>query len=192
MFSNRHVRLFTKFDFQSYFFCFLDTACFFIFIKIILEFYTKTLSYLFSSFRFFFSIVCLYVSDIGSVVFVFVSVYAPQTKFTENVKDQFYYALQSTIAKVLSSERLIISEDWNGHIGSHSTAFEDVHGGQALGKRNHEGERLLEFAVANELVVGNFWFKKKFESLVINQSGYCKTQIDYILYRKVLEKWSLM
>ena len=65
---------------------------------------------------------------------------------------------------VSSSEQLFISGDWNGHIGSHSTAFEDVHGGQALGKKNHEGERLLEFAVANELVVGNSWFKEKFET----------------------------
>ena len=81
-------------------------------------------------------------------------------------------------------EQLIISEDWNGHIGSHSTAFEDVHGGQALGKRNNEGVRLLEFTVANELVVGNSWFKKKFEHLVTYQSGECKTQIDYILYKR--------
>ena len=72
---------------------------------------------------------------VGSVVFVFVSVYAPQANLSESVKDQFYYALQSTIARVSSSEQLIISGDWNGHIGSHSTAFEDVHGGQALEKK---------------------------------------------------------
>ena len=125
---------------------------------------------------------------IGSVVFVFVSVYALQANLSESVKDQFYYALQSTIARVSSSEQLIISRDWNGHIGSHSTAFEDVHGGQNLGKRNHEGERLLEFAVANELVVGNSWFKKKFEHLVTYQSGDCKTRIDYILYKRSFRK----
>ena len=77
------------------------------------------------------------------------------TNLSESVKDQFYYALQSTIGRVSSSKQLIISGDWNGHTRSHSTAFENVHGGQGLGKRNHEGERLLEFAVANELVVGN-------------------------------------
>ena len=63
-----------------------------------------------------------------------------------------------------------------------------MHGGQALGKRNHEGERLLEFVVANELVVGNSWFKKKFEHLVTHQSGDCKTQIDYILYKRSFSK----
>ena len=56
---------------------------------------------------------------IGSLVFVFVSVYAPQANLSESVKDQFYYALQSTIARVSSLEQLIISGDWNGHIGSH-------------------------------------------------------------------------
>ena len=110
---------------------------------------------------------------VGSVVFVFVSVYAPQANLIESVKDQFYYALQSTIARISSYEQLSISGDWNGHIESHSTAFEDVHGRQALGKRNHEGERLLVFAVANELIVGNSWFKKKFEHLVTYQSEEC-------------------
>ena len=36
---------------------------------------------------------------IGSVVVVFVSAYAPQANLSESVKDQFYYALQSTIAR---------------------------------------------------------------------------------------------
>ena len=68
---------------------------------------------------------------LGSAVYVFVSVYAPQANLSESVKNQLYYALQSTIARVSSSEQLIISGDWDDHIGSHSTAFEDVHGGQA-------------------------------------------------------------
>ena len=125
---------------------------------------------------------------VGSVVFVFMSVYALQANLSESVKGQFYYALQSTIARVSSLEQLIICRDWNGHIGSHSTAFEDMHGGQALGKRNHEGERLQKFAVSNELVVSNSWFKKKFEHLVTYQSGDCKTQIDYILYKRSFRK----
>ena len=121
-------------------------------------------------------------------MFVFVSAYAPQANLSESVKDQFYYALQSTIARVSSSEQLIISGDWIGHIGSRSIAFENVHGGQALEKRNHEGERLLEFAIANELVVGNSRFKEKFEHLVTYQPGDCKTQIDYILYKRSFRK----
>ena len=57
-----------------------------------------------------------------------------------------------------------------------------MYGGQAIGKRNTEGERILEFAFANELVVGNTWFKKKPEHLVTYQSRVAATQIDFILY----------
>ena len=85
-------------------------------------------------------------------------------------------------------EQLIVCGDWNGHIGSQSTGFEEVHGGQAIGKRNTEGERILEFAFANELVVGNTWFKKKPEHLVTYQSGNAATQIDFILYRQSFRK----
>ena len=57
---------------------------------------------------------------IGSVVFVFVSVYAPQANLSESVKDQFYYVFQSTTARVSSSEQLIISGDWtNGKCSVH-------------------------------------------------------------------------
>ena len=91
-------------------------------------------------------------------------------------------------SKIPASEQLTVCGDWNGHIGSQSTGFEEVHGGQAIGKRNTEGERILEFAFANELVVGNTWFKKKPEHLVTYQSGNAAAQIDFILYRRSFRK----
>ena len=63
-----------------------------------------------------------------------------------------------------------------------------MHGGQAIGKRDTESERILEFAFANELVVGNTWVKKKSEHLVTYQSGNAATQIDFILYRRSFRK----
>ena len=90
---------------------------------------------------------------IGKTVFVFVCVYAPQANLSEFEKDRFYQMLQCAVSKIPASEQLIVCGDWNGHIGSQSTGFEEVHGGQAIGKRNTEGERILEFAFANELVV---------------------------------------
>ena len=84
--------------------------------------------------------------------------------------------LQCTVATILASEQLIGCGDWNGHIGSKSTGFEEVHGGQAIGKRDTEGERISEFAFANELVVDNTWFKKKPNRLVTYQTGVAATQ----------------
>ena len=120
---------------------------------------------------------------IGKTVFVFVCVYAPQANLSEFEKDRFYQMLQCTVAKIPASEQLFVCGDWNGYIGSQSTGFEEVHGGQAIGKRNTEGERVLEFAFANELVVGN-----KPEHLVNYQSGNAATQIDFILYRRSFRK----
>ena len=119
---------------------------------------------------------------IGKTVFVFVSVYAPQANLSEAEKDRFYQMLQCTVATIPASEQLIVCGDWNGHIRSQSTGSEEVYGGQAIGKRNTEGERILEFAFANELVFGNTWFKKKPKHLVTYQSGVAATQIDFILY----------
>ena len=86
------------------------------------------------------------------------------------------------LAKIPASEQLFVCGDWNGHIGSQSTGFEEVHGGQAIEKRKTEGESVLEFAFAIELVVGNTWFKKKPKHLVTYQSGNAATQIDFILF----------
>ena len=66
--------------------------------------------------------------------------------------------------------------------------FEEVHGGQAIGKRNTAGERILEFAFANKLVVRNTWFKKKLEHLDTYQSGKAATQIYFILYQPSFRK----
>ena len=67
--------------------------------------------------------------------------------------------------------------------------FEEVHGGLAIGKRNAEGERILEFAFANDPLVGNTWFKKKQQNLVTYQSGVAATtQVDFILYRRSFRK----
>ena len=59
---------------------------------------------------------------------------------------------------------------------------------QVKSLRNTEGERVLEFAFANKLVVGNTWFKKKPKHLVTYQSGNADTQIDFILYQRSFRK----
>ncbi|XP_052253103.1 ras-related protein Rab-15-like [Dreissena polymorpha] len=47
-----------------------------------------------------------------------------------------------------------------------SDGFGDIYGGRGFGVRNKEGERVLEFALANDLAVGNTWFVKKESHLV--------------------------
>ena len=121
---------------------------------------------------------------IGSAVFTFVSVYAPQTGLPNSEKEQFYDQLQHTVAKVPSSEILFPLGDWNGHVGDVAGGYCDAHGGLGFGQRNTDGERVLDFATANGLRVGNTWFRKRDSHLITYSSGGHSTQLDYILYRK--------
>ena len=50
--------------------------------------------------------------------------------------------------------------------------------------RNREGERILEFATANGLHIGNTWFKKRETHLITYSSDGDSTQINHILYHK--------
>ena len=72
--------------------------------------------------------------------------------------------------------------DLNGHVGSEIEGFEGVHGGFGFGKRNVEGEMILETADALNLAVLNTWFKKK-ENVHLHENG-CP--------EKVKKKWSGM
>ena len=121
---------------------------------------------------------------LGKQVFTFVALYAPQVGRPMDEKDQFYDQLQSTVMGVPTSEVLFVLGDWNGHVGASAHGFESVHGGHGYGERNMEGERILDFALANDLIVGNTQFSKRESHLVTYSSGGKKTQVDYMLYRK--------
>lgn len=125
---------------------------------------------------------------IGRKVYSFLSVYAPQAGLGDADKDRFYDQLRSVVAKTPASEILIPCGDWNGHVGVAAAGYESVHGGNGWGTRNAEGERVLEFAVSCDLVVGNTCFKKRASHLITYQSGGASTQIDYILLRSGFRK----
>ena len=52
-----------------------------------------------------------------------------------------------------------------------ATGYEGMHGGYGFGKRNIDGKRILEFAVANNLIVANSKFVKKDSRLITYQSS---------------------
>ena len=72
----------------------------------------------------------------------------------------------------------------NGHVGSEIDGFEGVHEGFGFGKRNVEGEMILEIADALNLAVLNTWFKKKERRLFTYEIGKCRTVVEHILSRK--------
>ena len=56
----------------------------------------------------------------------FLSVYAPQSGLSDEVKDLFFDQL---LARIPASEFLIPCGNWNGHEGCAGTGYREVHGG---------------------------------------------------------------
>ena len=75
------------------------------------------------------------------------------------------------VRTVLSSEKLFIGGDLNGHVGTTRAGFEGIHGGFGYGSRNQEGEEVLEFAVTFDLMIANNFFRKRQSHLVTFSSG---------------------
>ena len=125
---------------------------------------------------------------VGESVITVLSVYAPQTGLDQSTKDAFYDSLQTTVSALPEKDIVIPCGDWNGHVGKTAPGYEGVHGGAGYGERNADGERILDFAVANDLVIGNTFFVKRDNHLITYQSGNAKTQIDFILLRKKYQK----
>ena len=60
---------------------------------------------------------------VGQCVVTFLSVYALQSGVGDEVKDLFFDQLRAVTARILASEFLIPSGDWNGHVGRAGTGY---------------------------------------------------------------------
>jgi len=65
------------------------------------------------------------------------------------------------VRAVPSSEKIFIGGDLNGYVGTSSAGFKAVHGGFGYGSRNQEGEEVLDFAIAFDLMIANTFFHKR-------------------------------
>ena len=81
-------------------------------------------------------------------------IYTLQSGLTIADNESLYDSLQSIAANIDDSEMLLICGDFNGHTGKESLGYEGIHGGYGFGNHNVDGERRLDFAVANNLVMG--------------------------------------
>ena len=114
--------------------------------------------------------------------------YAPTADSTEGNIDKFYRDLTLTVKEVKKNDVLIIGGDWNAKIGTDNTGWETIMGKFGYGDRNERGERLMEFAMDNELVICNSKFQHKecHKWTWRSPDGKTKNMIDLILINK---KW---
>jgi hypothetical protein len=84
---------------------------------------------------------------------------------------------------VPSSEKLFIGGDLNGHVGTIRGGFKRVHGSFGYDEQNQEGEDILNFSIAYDIMVANTFFRKKKSHLITFSSGQHSSQIDFVLTR---------
>ena len=120
---------------------------------------------------------------IGKNIISVTSAYAPQQGLSSELKDAFYAHLNCHTAKIDANDIAITGADLNGHVGRSASGFEQVHGGFGYGTRNTEGNRILEFCTAQDMVVCNTCFQKQDSHLITYASGKDMTQIDYLLIK---------
>ena len=65
------------------------------------------------------------------------------------------------LSGIPKQESIFIGSDMNGHVGRDAEGYGGVHGGMIFGTRNAEGERILEFGDAVDMVVYNTFFNKE-------------------------------
>ncbi|KAG6439844.1 hypothetical protein O3G_MSEX001136, partial [Manduca sexta] len=88
-----------------------------------------------------------------------IQVYAPTSLAQPEDIKNFYSELENTITKMPNRELLLIMGDFNSKIGANSRQLSNSVGNFGLGIRNESGERLIQFADENNLVITNSLFQ---------------------------------
>ncbi|KAK6755366.1 hypothetical protein RB195_014000 [Necator americanus] len=107
--------------------------------------------------------------DTGEVELRVVSAYAPQAGCSEEEKACFWEDLEQRLQRT---------------VGSRKDGFESCRGGYGYGARNDDGLRILEYAVASDLIIANTQYRKRKSHLITYTSGGRETQIDFWMLRR--------
>ena len=103
-----------------------------------------------------------------------VSAYAPQIGCSREEKEKFWEEFDEVIRECERGGRIVVGGDLNGHVGTRSDGYAEVHGGNGFGQRNAEGEAILDAGVTHDLVVCNTMFRKRTQHLVTFEAGQGK------------------
>lgn len=114
--------------------------------------------------------------------------YAPTNEADDEVKDEWYEHLSQVISKVPCHDMLLITGDLNAKVGEDNTNYERAMGKHGCGVMNNNGERLADFCLNNNCVIGGTIFPHKAIHKLIWRSpdGRSFNQIDHII---VNGKW---
>ena len=110
--------------------------------------------------------------------------YAPTGTAPDEDIDMFYEQLDDALEKIPARDMLVVMGDWNAKIGQ-TNAKSAVTGRFGLGERNERGDKLEEFCLAHNLVIGNTLFQQHPRRLWtwLSPGDRVRNQIDYIMVR---------
>ena len=128
-------------------------------------------------------IICLKM-ELDGVMLNVISAYAPQVGYIREEKETFWLDLDETVEKIPRNERIVVGAYLNGHVGEGNNGDEECMGRHGLGKRNNEGQAVVDFAKRRELAITNTYFVKKPAHRVTYSSGGRSSQVDYIMVRR--------
>ncbi len=113
-----------------------------------------------------------------------IAVYAPTFDAAEETKDSFYDELQDAVGIVPIGDMLIVAGDWNARPDPVDTATRHILGKFAVSTRCANGDRLVNFASANRLVVSSTRFQHPQRRLIwFSTDARIRNQIDHMLVR---------
>ncbi|KAK2701591.1 hypothetical protein QYM36_019768, partial [Artemia franciscana] len=115
-----------------------------------------------------------------------ISTYAPTRDATETTKDDFYGELQQLSSSIAARDYLIVAGDFNARVGPSDQTIRQILGKCGQGHRCENGQRLVNYALMNHLVITNTIFQHKPSHLLTwhSNDGVTKAQIDFILVRQ--------
>ena len=103
-----------------------------------------------------------------------------------STKDAFYAKLQEALEKIPKSDVVVMMGDFNSNVGQSDSPESAAIVPRGLGERNELGDRLVDFATANEMVIANTLFKQHRRQLYTwtSPDGNTRNQIDYFCIQK--------
>ena len=98
---------------------------------------------------------------------------SPQCGPRDAVKDRLYDQLRAMPAITQATASLIPYGGCNGHGGRTGSGYKEVHGNYGYDKpvADIEGERILQYALAYNLLLCNMCLKKRNSQLITDRSG---------------------
>ena len=75
------------------------------------------------------------------------------------------------VQEIPINEEIFIGGDFNRHVGTSHSGFENIHGGCGFGDRNEAENTILDFVVSYDTILANIWFRKRDYHLITYKSG---------------------